>query len=85
MRDTTMKQSPELSYNRAQEAITIVLADDHTMMREGTRRLLEEDPVFMVVGEAGDGARAIELCHQFHPDILVLDIAMRGMNGFVVE
>ena len=58
MRDTTMKQSPELSYNRAQEAITIVLADDHTMMREGTRRLLEEDPVFMVVGEAGDG----ELC-----------------------
>lgn len=79
-----MKQSSELPHNTAQEAITIVLADDHTMMREGTRRLLEEDPAFVVVGEAGDGARAIELCQQFHPDILVLDIAMKGMNGFVV-
>src|SRR6266567_1054647 len=77
-----MKQSPELPHNTAQEVITIVLADDHTMMREGTRRLLEEDPAFVVVGEAGDGTRAIELCRLLHPDILVLEIAMKGMNGF---
>lgn len=79
-----MKQSSELPHTTAQEAITIVLADDHTMMREGTRRLLEEDPALVIVGEAGNGNKAIELCRQLHPDILVLDIAMKGMNGFVV-
>jgi DNA-binding NarL/FixJ family response regulator len=79
-----MKQSPELPHNMAQQAITIVLADDHTMMREGTRRLLEEDPALVVIGEAGDGIRTIELCQQLQPDILVLDIAMKGLNGFAV-
>lgn len=79
-----MKQSPELLHNTTPGAITIVLADDHTMMREGTRRLLEEDPALVVVGEAGDGTEAIELCRQLHPNILVLDIAMKGVNGFTV-
>ncbi|QBD77650.1 response regulator transcription factor [Ktedonosporobacter rubrisoli] len=67
-----------------QATISIVLADDHTMMREGTRRLLEEDPAFAIVGEARDGAEAIGLCRQFRPRVLVLDIAMKGMNGFAV-
>src|SRR6266702_4764715 len=62
--------------------ITIVLVDDHTMMREGTRRLLEEDPELRVIGEAQDGAEALPLCQSLQPAVLVLDIAMKGTNGF---
>lgn len=68
----------------AQQSITIVLVDDHTMMREGTRRLLEEDPSLVVVGEARDGVDAITLCQKLQPRVVVLDIAMKGMNGFAV-
>ena len=67
-----------------ENAITIVLADDHTMMREGTRKLLEEDPSLVVVGEARDGTEAIALCHTLRPRVLILDIAMKGTNGFTV-
>jgi DNA-binding NarL/FixJ family response regulator len=68
----------------SENAITIVLADDHTMMREGTRKLLEEDPALVVVGEARDGAEALALCYTLHPRVLILDIAMKGTNGFTV-
>jgi DNA-binding NarL/FixJ family response regulator len=67
-----------------QEPITIVLVDDHTMMREGTRRLLEEDPELKVIGEAQDGSEAIPLCQRLRPRVIVLDIAMKGVNGFGV-
>ncbi len=66
------------------EIITIVLVDDHTVMREGTRRLLEEDDQLKVVGEAGDGTAAVALCKELRPRVIVLDIAMKGMNGFGV-
>lgn len=66
------------------EPITIVLVDDHTMMREGTRRLLEEDPELKVVGEAQDGDEALPLCKSLQPRVVVLDIAMKGLNGFGV-
>lgn len=73
-------------HNRAlpKNPITILLVDDHTMMREGTRRLLEEDPALRVVGEAQDGETAVELCEQCKPDVVILDIALKGMNGFGV-
>ena len=67
-----------------QGRISIVLVDDHTMMREGTRRLLEEDADLRVVGEAQDGQEALRLCQLQHPQVVVLDIAMKGMNGFSV-
>lgn len=67
-----------------QEPISIVLVDDHTMMREGTRRLLEEDPELKVVGEAQDGSEALPLCKCLQPRVVVLDIAMKGLNGFGV-
>lgn len=66
------------------EIITIVLVDDHTMMREGTRKLLEEDPELRVIGEAQDGNEALPLCKRLRPQVVVLDIAMKGMNGFGV-
>lgn len=68
----------------AESSITIVLVDDHTMMREGTRRLLEEDAELQVIGEAEQGTEAVMLCQQFKPRVVVLDIAMKGMNGFGV-
>ncbi len=67
-----------------EDTITVFLVDDHTMMREGTRRLLEEDSSLRVVGEAQDGKEAIELCQNIHPDVVVLDIAMKGLHGFGV-
>lgn len=67
-----------------QQPITIVLVDDHTMMREGTRRLLEEDTDLKVIGEAQDGDEALPLCRSLKPDVVVLDIAMKTINGFEV-
>ena len=67
-----------------EEAISIVLVDDHTMMREGTRKLLEEDPELNVIGEAQEGSEAVALCKRLMPGVVVLDIAMKGMNGFGV-
>lgn len=64
--------------------ISVVLVDDHTMMREGTRKLLEEDPDIRVIGEAHDGVEALPLCRQLQPRVIVLDIAMKRMNGFGV-
>lgn len=66
------------------EPITIMLVDDHTMMREGTRRLLEEDPELRVVGEAHTGSEALALYGGLRPRVIILDIAMKGLNGFGV-
>ena len=66
------------------QPITIVLVDDHTMMREGTRRLLEEDPDLKIIGEAQDGDEALPLCRSLKPHVVVLDIAMKTINGFGV-
>ncbi|HEX7735385.1 MAG TPA: response regulator transcription factor [Ktedonobacteraceae bacterium] len=71
-------------YETPRDVISIVLVDDHTMMREGTRKLLEEDPELAVIGEARDGAEALALCGQLRPRVMVLDIAMKGLNGFGV-
>jgi DNA-binding NarL/FixJ family response regulator len=59
----------------------ILIADDHTIFRDGLRRLLESEPEFQVVGEAGDGAEALQLSQQLKPDILLLDLAMPRMPG----
>jgi DNA-binding NarL/FixJ family response regulator len=67
-----------------ENTITVVLVDDHTMMREGTRKLLEEDPELRVIGEAQDGTEALPLCKNLKPKVIVLDIAMKGLNGFGV-
>lgn len=66
----------------AEQHITVLLVDDHTMMREGTRRLLEEDTSLVVVGEAQNGVEAIRCCQELAPDVVILDISMKGMNGF---
>lgn len=63
---------------------TIVLADDHHIVRQGLRALLVEQTDFKVVGEAGDGLEAVRLIDRLKPDVLVLDLMMGGMNGLEV-
>src|SRR5260370_24326927 len=61
--------------------IRVMLADDHTLLRQGLRRIIESDPELIVVAEAGSGVEAIELAEAHHPDVAVMDIAMRELNG----
>src|ERR1043166_7542208 len=61
--------------------VQILLADDHTLMRQGLRRILEEQPGFEVVAEASSGIEAVEAARQFHPDVAVIDVAMKELNG----
>jgi two-component system response regulator NreC len=61
--------------------VTIVLADDHAVVREGLRHLLQSDPKFDVVGEAADGLEAIELVKRLKPKVLIVDLMMPGMDG----
>jgi DNA-binding NarL/FixJ family response regulator len=61
--------------------ITVLLADDHTLMREGCRMMLEIENDFEVVGEAQDGRQAVELAKKLHPDVALIDIAMPSLNG----
>ena len=61
--------------------IRVVLADDHSLVRKGFRRLLEDEPGIAVVGEASTGAEAVELARTLRPDVIVMDMAMPGLNG----
>lgn len=61
--------------------VRIVLADDHTLVRQGLRKILEERAGFEVVGEAGDGREAVSLAVELAPDVAILDIAMPMLGG----
>jgi two-component system response regulator NreC len=62
-------------------SIRILLADDHTVMRDGLRALLERQPDIEVVAEAADGRECVRLAEEQSPDVVVMDIAMPNMNG----
>jgi DNA-binding NarL/FixJ family response regulator len=62
-------------------SIRILLADDEDLIRAGLRLILESEPDFEVVGEAGNGAEAVDLTRQLDPDLVLMDIQMPGMNG----
>lgn len=61
--------------------IRVLLAEDHAMVREGTRRILEGEQDMEVIGEVADGQEAIRLTEALHPDVVLMDIAMPGING----
>ena len=63
------------------QVIRVLLADDHALVREGTRRLLETQNDVEVVAEAANGEEAVEATKRLHPDIAIMDIAMPGMGG----
>src|SRR5947209_16612735 len=61
--------------------ITVLLVDDHSLVRRGFRRMLEDEPDMDVVGEAGDGEEAVRAARNLHPQVVVMDCALPGMNG----
>lgn len=63
------------------DPIRILLADDHTVVRDGLRVLLERQPGFVIAGEAADGIEAVRLAEETHPDVVLMDIAMPVLNG----
>jgi DNA-binding NarL/FixJ family response regulator len=61
--------------------LTVLLVDDHALVRRGFRRILEDEPTFQVVGEASDGLEAVQLAEQLHPAVIVMDCALPQING----
>lgn len=64
--------------------IAVVIADDHPLVREGIRKILELDPNIHVVAEAGDGREAVALARRYRPDVILIDINMPGLNGIEI-
>ena len=65
------------------DKITVLLVDDHSLVRRGFRRLLEDAPDLTVVGEASDGAEAVRLAQGLRPRVIVMDCALPGMSGLI--
>ncbi|MER3464912.1 MAG: DNA-binding response regulator, partial [Chitinophagaceae bacterium] len=63
------------------DKITILIADDHTLVRETWSFILNTDPCFSVVAECGNGEEAIEMAKKLHPNVVIMDINLPGMNG----
>jgi DNA-binding NarL/FixJ family response regulator len=61
--------------------IRVMLVEDHVLVREGTREMLDQEEDLHVVAEAGDGEQAVQLAAEHHPDIIIMDIAMPKLNG----
>lgn len=69
------------SAERKVAKIRVLLCDDHALVREGTRRLLEEEPDIEVVGEASNGVEAVEMAKKLSPHVVAMDVSMPRMNG----
>src|SRR6266581_8736286 len=64
-----------------EKKIRVFLAEDHTLVRQGFRRMLEDDPRIAVVGEASTGVSAVEQCAKLKPDVVVMDLSMPELGG----
>ena len=62
-------------------SVSVVLVDDHTIVRDGLRALLDKNPTMVVVGEAADGRSAVRLAKDMSPDVVIMDVAMSDLNG----
>jgi len=69
------------NFGAVMDKIKVLLAEDHVMVRQGTREFVQREPDMEVVGEAGDGEEAVKLATKLKPDVIVMDIAMPKLNG----
>lgn len=60
---------------------TVMLVDDHPLLRKGLRQLLSFEPEFEIIAEAGSGAEALTIVSETEPDLIILDLNMQGMDG----
>ena len=74
-------ENVEAKTNLIGESIKIVIVDDHKMVRQGLRRVLEEDSPFTIVGEAGDGPEAIAMASKLEPNVVIMDVNLPTMSG----
>lgn len=70
-----------MSSANTEKKIRVLLADDHTLVRQGFRRILEDDPRITVAGEASTGLEAVEKAKELKPDVIVMDLAMPDLGG----
>ncbi len=83
---TVVEDIEEASYNGNRETyamntIKILLVENHVIVRQGTRQLLDHERDFEIVGEAGDGEEAVQLASQLRPDVVIMDVAMPKLSG----
>jgi DNA-binding NarL/FixJ family response regulator len=78
---TTLSNYLPTNYNLLMNKITILIADDHTLVRETWSYILNSDERFKVVAECGSGEDAVEKARELHPDIVIMDINLPGING----
>lgn len=65
----------------SESPVTLLIVDDHPIVRDGLRGMFDGDPEFEVLGEAGDGARAVSLAEALNPDVILMDLRMPGTDG----
>ncbi len=70
-----------IGLDRVKKATRIILADDHPLLRQALRDVLEKQPDFEVIAEAGDGEEAVQLATELMPDVVIMDISMPKLNG----
>src|SRR5260370_26159310 len=70
-----------IEWKRMADKLTVVLVDDHALVRKGFRRMLEDDSAISVVGEASNGEDAVRLALELKPKVVVMDCALPGING----
>jgi CheY-like chemotaxis protein len=76
-----VRRAERVPSRRLRAPVQVLLADDHAVMREGLRQLLEMEPDIRIVGEAVDGEAAVEMAHRLLPDVILMDIDMPKLDG----
>jgi DNA-binding NarL/FixJ family response regulator len=74
---------PKPMVEEMSEKLSVLLVDDHNLVRRGFRRIIEDEPDMAVVGEAGNGVEAVELARKLNPQVVVMDCALPQMSGLV--